>query len=62
MPEESRLLGFVFILFKLKEGTPPYPRAAGPRHGGMLEESQDKRIRKLKFERGQERKLKMKGK
>ena len=24
-------LGFVFILFKLKEGTPPYPRAAGPR-------------------------------
>ena len=24
-------LGFVFILFKLKEGTPPYPRAEGPR-------------------------------
>ena len=45
-------------MFKLKEGTPPYPRAAGPRHGGMLEESQDKRIRKPKFEKGQERKLK----
>ena len=49
-------------MFKLKEGTPPYPRAAGPRHGGMLEESQDKRIRKPKFEKGQERKLKRKGK
>ena len=23
--------GFVFILFNLKEGTPPYPRAAGPK-------------------------------
>ena len=34
-------------------GTPPYPR-----HGGMRKKSQDKRIRKPKFEKGQERKLK----
>ena len=44
-------LGFVFILFKLKEGTPPYPRAAGPRAwrdawGEPRQENQKTEIRK----------------